>query len=307
MNKLIFSLTIILTIILLVIPKSIVSQKNTFSISGRTQYIPELNNFNNRTYQSYSIKELNDSLLIKTYYKGSSIYEYIYSAKLGYELIGNIKFNITDRLILKTGLGLNFISFNTNSEVYRFESEQLSIDTIPKTTSTPVTPSSSTCDNYINSFFDLREIQKGIDYEIISLKVPLEINHLFLSNKLNLGLGVFIQTPLYSTKTEEYITTEREESNGITSCKYVIITRKDKSGNSLNNLQMGLSGNVSYKILKNIAFEIGITKEFRNVFYQDENNQSGYFLSSSNFEYNPYKLHLGLEYLFGKKEKNKVK
>jgi len=277
-------------VILLLWTSLLAAQNTKFSISGKLNYSSDKTNTYTEQSTSFWVTPIDEGSSLKTFFATESNLTEVYKIKLGYELIGDFRINLRPRLNLKIGLGLNYTSFN----VARISNQLSYTETSTEVIKAPPVFQSS-CDVYTNSVNDVMNVRKGTFFHILSLKVPLEIEYEVIPSKLNVGLGLFAQTPLFSTVSYDYRDIHFEENeNGENVCEFLKGTIRDKSGRSLNKLQLGLLWNMTYKLTDNIAAQLGMTREFNNVFVDHPPNQH----RAMPYELNPLKIHIGIEYGF---------
>jgi len=160
-----------------------------------------------------------------------------------------------------------------------------SIDTVSLSIGIGGTPY---CDTYTNSYFVVSEsLSEGTNTKIIALKIPIELYYELFESKLKVGGGLYLQTPLWSKRRNEYVTVQRELIDGQHECKYVASVNLDKTGNNINNLQIGANVWTSYRILENLSVQIGVMKNMSNIFVGSDN------------QFSPLSLSVGLRYDLG--------
>ncbi len=214
------------------------------------------------------------------------VYETTYTneAKSGKNFEIGMNLDLGKNWNIRTGLGVNLIHFrSTQSTSISQVIRSVPMDTIDL--SFPTVNNTPYCDQTINSYSDVIEtISEGTLTEVVSLRVPIAFSYQLLQSKFNVGAGLYLQTPLWSSRTRQYINIHRETIDDENICEYVAITDIDKTGNNINNLQIGWNTWMSYKILQNLSIEIGVMKNMSNIFVGIENR------------YDPLSLSIGVRY-----------
>ncbi|MEZ4908922.1 MAG: hypothetical protein R2771_15075 [Saprospiraceae bacterium] len=218
--------------------QSLLGQNTTFNLGYRfesglhSEYVEK----SNSEWTNYSI--LNDSTAIEYSYNGNEVIEVKYTPKFGSEIYGSMKFDISKYLKFRAGVAVNYFALNYK-QIYYTEDEVLTgFDTITSDFSGYYTESD--CDVYINEI-PVEEINKGRDLHIVSLKVPVELIFNVYKDKLNIGAGAFISTPIYSDLLYNSVYVESNEVDGENQCKYVLVEQSDKSGSDLENFNLGIN------------------------------------------------------------------
>ncbi len=239
-------------------------QTNKFSITARTNFLQTQAYQTTYQYQSNFASPLNSQQWLEQLVNVSVTNKREYEPKLGFEVFGLFTIRISNKIALRTGLGLNYTSLNIMGGAIDSEFDVIRQDTVPAREFT------SSCNVYENSISDLGEIKRGVDLSIFNLIVPIGLQYQFINNKINLEIGAVLQTPLISNAKSEAFRIEREESPNGNKCTFVKIKRNDGSGNSLQNSQIGGMVNVHYSILNNIRLELGVRQMFSSQFVKEE-------------------------------------
>ena len=292
-----------LGLILIFVSISVFGQTVNFSLDGSGQYIqPENYESEEREITARSTRFLVDSLWENTTYKRKYTTIQEYNPKVGINVTGNIHIKITDKLNFKSGLGLNYLLFDSYPTAsFDIENQEIiSIDTVIVSES-PGSPGSSgplgvnPCDTFIDfQIIDFSSIKNGKTNQLLSLRIPLEVEYVFLNEKFFIGVGGYLQTPLYSSVSREYVTTKMEEINGETVCHNEKVVEKDKTGSAFSDLQMGIGGNFTYMFSKQLGVRFGVSKDLNSIFIKPESTNIPTF-----DEFKPLKFSLGIRYRFG--------
>jgi len=214
---------------LLLLSNIVFGQQNNFSIEARVHYIPNNDYAYTSEFTSFVTREIvPDSLWERTTFSNTLGRKNNYKIHLGAELLGHLNFNLSNRLSLKTGLGISLISFTRSIE----------------------------------------------------------------------SAGVLIPIQGEAIISVDTLTSNSTVINFNNNCDEIVNT--NKTGNNLNNLQWGLSGNVKYQLSNNWGVKLGIQKDMNNVFLTRDESQ---FLFIEEDNLNPIKLFFGIEYQFTKKKK----
>ena len=89
-----------------------------FSLYGKVNYVRQDEEIFSNQYDSYSytIMNLVDSTYIKAHYHVTSTNKKIYKPEINFEAGANITFRLSNRLSLRTGVGLNYLTFNIETK-----------------------------------------------------------------------------------------------------------------------------------------------------------------------------------------------
>jgi len=293
-----------ISLILLFISISVLGQTVNFSLDGSGQYISPENFQSEEREVTSTTTTFVDSLRVLTTYKRKYTTIQEYNPKVGINVTGNIHIKITDRLNLNTGLGLNYLLFDSHiNSIFDFETQEIiSIDTIiisedsetPGASGIPGAFGGSQCDVFTGTI-DFRDVKDGQSNHILSLKIPLEVEYILLEDKFFVSAGGYLQTPLFTSVVWENITTtEIEEINGETVCEYEKVINKNKTGSTFSDLQVGVGGSFTYMFSNKLGIKFGVAKDLNSIFNKPE---SSLYLSTNAFK--PLKVSLGLRYRFG--------
>ncbi len=271
------------------------SQGVHFSLSGKVNYVHEAESVFPSEYNSYRLTSINDSLYLRENFHITVSELKRYTPKIGYEGGINLYLRDAKTISVRTGLAVNYTSFLMDSEFGQYASTSLGFDTVKISTTGGGNILYVPCDSYTNLYSDFLPLQEGTKQEIYSLKIPLEIAFQVVPGILSIQAGGYLQTPLFSSRKREYISSTSEMINGKKICTFHKVIENDNSGNGLNNFQAGISASLAYRLFRNINLELGITRDMKSIFVKDEYQE--YSLQHS--DYSPLKLSVGLEYHFG--------
>lgn len=269
-------------------------QVSHFSINGRINYVHNSIRTSINQLDATSTQKINDSMSIRKELHIIRKQQKSYTPKIGYDVSGNIYFKLFHRLSVKTGLGLNYLSFDLNSKTLASETVTLSIDTI-ESKNDGITSFFTSCDSFKNSIADLGKVKVGKTQDIFSLKIPLELEYEIVKSKLYIRVGAFMQTPLFALAKREYITTRSEMVDGRKICEFVKVAEKNTSGNNLNNFHLGMTAELAYRIYRNFCIEMGISKQLGNVYTKEEFQ----IYPADNEDFRPLEMSFGVSYAFG--------
>ena len=276
---------------------SVFGQTVNFSLDGNAQYIlPETYQSEDGEISRTSIRVLNDSLQERTTYNSTYTAIQEYTTKAGINVTGNIHIAITEKLNLKSGLGLSYLLFDSRPSVSwdPGNDEIINIDTISNAEQS-IGGVLSQCDIFINNTGSSGPVKQEITHQLISLKIPIELEYTLLKDKFFVGVGGYLQTPLFTSVVSENHTIKMEEINGQTVCEPEKVVNKNTTGSSFSDLQIGIGGNFTYMFSKKIGFKVGVTKDINNIF----NNPVSVFALTTNGVFKPLKFSFGFRYRFG--------
>ena len=237
-------------------------------------------------FQAYAIYTLDGSTMYKenftvsrrfqidenTYhedYVNREFYYYkTYTPKVGAELFIIRKMNLSKKFKINLGIGLNYIDFEVNENLnFTFDTHVISSDTVVvKEEETGII--NRLCDIYNNNYSSLN-IKDEVAINVVNLKIPLNFEYSVLS-KLNLSIGAYLLTPLFSTIRSELGRFNRYEDGGFFICYYNKHEKVDRSGNFLSNFNLGYSFGIDYELVKNINISAGFDKQIHNMFVRDD-------------------------------------
>lgn len=260
------------------------------SIEGGVNYVPSASNSENEDREATWFVPLNDSTWLQQLRNVTYQYDKTYTPKVGFEVKGNLRFRVSDRVNVRTGIGLNFLKFEFRSSAQILSATLIQQDTVEATTSFPFNPLE--CDSIVNSLGDLGPVNNEPTQAILYLQIPITVEYAIIAEKFFIDAGAYIMTPVYANRKREYVSLHREEHAGQVVCEYMRVEENNTSGNSLRDLLMGVSANVSYKFANRFSVKVGVAKDVSNVFVDSDYQQSPY----SDEKFNPLRLSFGIEY-----------
>jgi len=172
--------------------------------------------------------------------------------------------SISSRLSYRLGIDLYNQKYKVVSEFDFIEFTVLSSDTLLSEDDNPLITGFNDCDvieTPIEEVF-IAEEDRGKSYNVYQLGLSGQLKYSLIKNKLDIGLGLNLRTPLHSNISERLITRTTREENGLTICNHEQILFEDKSGNYLRNLQLGGSLSLDYSLGNNLIISAGIINSF---------------------------------------------
>ena len=283
--------------VLLFLPIFLFSQDFYFNISGRSGYTLPSNSSYTQEYKDATIRTyLNDSMAIEQLVDNKYEITTNYKSKIAYELEANINFPIFKRACIQTGIGLNWISFNRTTDFTNYEMTlKETIDTIAYEWNNNVYE--PLCDRYLNEeVFDERE--DGERYQVLNLTIPISFKCPIGNSKFALKGGVYLQTPIYSQVSREYITLETEETPTEVVCTYVLQKNEDNTGQRIKDLQLGCHAELEYALQEKLRLSLNITQNLSSL----TNNYSS-FTETATDKFLPMRISGGLNLYLGKESR----
>lgn len=211
----------------------------------------------------------------------------IYSSNFGYDITSRVKFRMGKRFRFSAGIGLNYLNFKVKT------TNDISINSY-------LTPSSN---NFVpNLFFNticeglfhfnssrLNEIRIDGRFSILSAKSPVQLSYAFLNEKMELGIGLFLQVPIYSRSVNQFSSLNYREIDGELICdsnNYEV----ENTISGLNRTPIGYTFNISYKLFDRVFVDFGWLNYDVGVFEGAE------AFRNSQDRYAPTSLYFGLEF-----------
>ena len=266
-----------------------------YYISSGVNYTPNSESRSSTETELHQYTILNDSMNIRTknLYQSTSTYQF--SANLGYYLNAHVVFSLNDRFKIETGVGLHLNSFHQDFDfTLGTHLKELGRDTVNRNIFNPGS-GSDLCDKFTNSSFDVIP-KEGKEYFILTLNLPLQLSYDILQGRWQIGLGGFLNTPIYSSERYEQRAIKSNEEAGKTCCTFVVEKIKDERGTDMRNLQFGYMAHTSYRIGSRVSIEMRFLQNLQNIFTQADN----YFHDSHLRKYKPINLQLGICYLLNR-------
>ena len=268
------------------------AQKIAFDLSGRLNFTLRDEYTSSEKRELYSYWFLTDSTAIRTQSEYSLNTTNDYKPNPGYEINGLFKFNLSERLALRTGVGLSFGSFSVGSNFKFVEGNVISVDTVPIDTLI-IIPGPNPCDCYENSYGDISsDYDPRILHETLNFSMPAELESELISDRLHVRGGLFFQTPLYAATTQEFIGIVRTTVGDTTKCKYVKETEKNIAATGISNFQWGVSAWISYRILPQLQIEIGARKHMNDMYVKEDYQ----LFTNNNNSFKPLTFSAGVSY-----------
>jgi len=259
------------------------SQKASFSVSGNVYYTSELSNRFNHSRQFGPNKEINSIKVLRLERRLTNAY----NSNVGYELLPRVKFRMGKRFRFSSGIGLNYLNFKVNSSneimITAYGTSSASSSNSNLNFSTP-------CEGFYH-FTSSRQNETRLDggFRILNGKVPVELSYALFDEKLELGIGLFLQVPIYSRSINQIADLNYREVDGDMLCESEIHEEIELNNNGINRNQIGSIFNISYKLHKNILVNFGLVDYIFGVFEKSESYQN------SQDRYSPTSLFFGLE------------
>lgn len=286
-NKLLF------LVILLLASFEISAQKVVFDLNARLNSTLFSVYTNVESYEAFSITRLDDTTVIRKYRNITQENEKDYFANTGYEINGLFTIKLSERLSLRTGLGLNYGTYSIGSYTNWISSDVISMDTVYDEIGDPFIDIESPCDCFENSSSD---VSGGLDrrthQQLLNLSIPLDIGYDIIPGKLSVRGGAYFQTPLYAAASQQRLDVEMTTTDDMTKCKWVIIEDKTTALHGIRNFQWGVSTWATYELLPGVRVELGVRQQINDM-YVMEDNQS--FRLNGN-SYRPLTFSAGVSY-----------
>lgn len=245
------------------------------------------------TSENHVLSPLNDSMSLRHITILTTSQSRIYEPQPGYSLNARTQFKLSKKLVLFTGIGINWFNFKSSSMINDSHSEVIRTDTIHNAT---IINAFNDCDRFENSISDFGIIDRSVQQQAIHLSIPLELRLVLKPNKLSVQAGLFLQTPIYARNKQEYLRINKEETSTETVCHYEKIVENKKAGNSFAYLQMGLSGEIEFMLTPKLGFIVGARENLTNLFSVESSQISPH--GSEHFR--PFDVNVGIAYWLGK-------
>lgn len=245
---------------------------------------------------SRSVTYLNDTTLIYT----SGVRYYLYESKLDSTLSPELKFqfnkNLSSRLSINFGMGMNYYSYRKHRNTIDSEFVPNGIvDTVIYNISAGNNPPSlySSCDQVLNSYSDVNIPDKLPSHKIFNLIVPLSTEFEVLDDFLWYGVGVTLISPLAFRKRTFKVSYDREVINGETICSYSLNEELIKSASGFNPMLLDINSYISFKLRSSLFLDMTFSKLLISPFSEDSIS----WLDAS-ATHTPLSVGLGLTYRF---------
>ena len=263
----------------------------TFELSGGVVYSPKSDNSKTDVREITSSRPINDSVAIEQLTRTTYQIRNKVVPNIGCRIEGGMLLSISSAMSLRLGMNLNYRTFELITTQNFVNSELLSADTVPYT---PINIGGTTCDSFVNSFLDINA-DDGNQMRILDLGVNVGAEYWILKNKMALGLGIGINTPIYTRDRMEFISRERmpAENTNQTICKYVLVEEIDESGNGFRNLKLDVNAYAIYSLSSQFGIKIAAYQSLSNVFVE-----KGQLLSQSHRYYKSLDFLAGITYRF---------
>lgn len=288
---------------LLLLPFFAFCQNVNFSISGRSGYIlPSKHTSSHENTSFNQLNYLNDSMGILSELNSNYDVSFSYKSKITYELEANINFPIYRKASIQTGIGLNWLSFKRTYDITNYQSTVLQEGDTISYDWTNNNGNLLICDRYVNEeVFDERE--DGERYSVLHLTIPISIKYPIGNTKFAVKAGVYLQTPIFSQVSRDYIRRETEQTPTEVICTYILETTKDRTGQRVGDLQLGCHAELEYKLLEKLSASIRFSNNISSLL----NNDSSTIQTISGDKFLPMRISGGLSLYLGKGNQEKVK
>lgn len=259
------------------------AQKPSIYLSGKLFYTSQSNFSFGSSSQFIPSKEINSVDVFSLEKKLTNTY----NSNFGYEITSRAKFRMGKRFKFSVGIGLNYLNFKVNTtNVIRIAAYSSS----SSNNSDPNLFFNTLCEGY-SHFNSSRQNETRLDgdFSILSAKSPVQLRYTFLDEKLELGLGLFLQVPIYSRSINQFSIFDYKEIDGDLTCEssnHEVVD--DFSG--LNRTQVGSMFNISYKLYDRVFVEFGLLDYVLGVFEDSE------AFRNSKDRYTPTSIYFGLSY-----------
>ena len=274
--------------------------QNNFWIGGSISYNLTGTATSFEEFSFRSIRILNDSIGVidSTFSMTEQVNEY--SSKTGLNVHGKIQIQISDKLNLETGLGLSWNSTDRSSMRNSLSFDRTAVDTIDLNSSSTPDVFTSSCDAFTNSFqdFDISDVNQ---IHAIHLTIPVELTYSVLENLLEVGIGGYMRTPLFTSFSREFLRIERQQAGQQTLCTLVEVREHDQSGNGFRNLQLGFSAGIKYYVDEDLRITFAADKLLNGLFIDPDSQP----FPLNDDEFNPWTFSIGVDIPIGsEKEMN---
>ncbi|HSF90537.1 MAG TPA: outer membrane beta-barrel protein [Saprospiraceae bacterium] len=284
-NKL-FSLVVLLLAVF-----EINAQKVVFDLNARVNFTQSGEYTKLDSFDASSDIRLDDTTVIRRYYHFISENTKDYLARTAYEINGLFSIKLSERVSLRTGLGLNYGTYSIGSSSNFSISDVISIDTVYDEED-PIFVGSQ-CDCYENSSSD---VSAGLDrrthQQMLNLSIPLDIGYDIIPGKLSIRGGAYFQTPLYAAASQKRVTVEMTTTGDMTKCKWVVIENKTTALHGIRNFQWGVSAWATYEVLPRLQLELGVRQQVNDMYVREEYQD----FSFDNNSYKPLTFSAGVSY-----------
>ena len=287
MPKKLFYLTILLLACF-----EISAQKVVFDLNARVNFTQSGEYTKVDSFDASSGTRLDDTTVIRRYYHFISENTKDYLARTAYEINGLFSIKLSERVSLRTGLGLNYGTYSIGSSSNYSISDVIRIDTIYDEKDDPIIIGSQ-CDCYENSSSD---VSAGLDrrthQQLLNLAIPADIGYDIIPGKLSVRGGAYFQTPLYAAASNQRLDLEMTTTEDMTKCKWVIIENKTTALHGIRNFQWGVSAWATYEVLPRVRVEVGVRQQVNDMYVREEYQD----FSFDNNSYKPLTFSAGVNY-----------
>lgn len=283
----------ILILVLLFISQDFIAQNVVFDLNGRINFAQPDESTVTDTVMGYSSRRLDDTTVVRTYSNYVQEITSDYISNKGYEVNGMLTIKISNRLSVRTGIGVQFGSFSYGKDYEIVDLQVTHIDTLYQEITDPFPDGgSSSCDVFENSYSDVASgISNRIHQEMINLSVPAEIGYDIIPGKLVIRAGGYFHTPLYAAAKRSFITLEHHTVDTMTICRWVRVDEKNTATTGTSNFQWGISSWLDYQLLPYLQLEVGVRQQMNDVYAKQE---VSFFSSPGGFR--PMTFSAGLSY-----------
>jgi len=261
------------------------AQKALIFVSGNILYTSESSIRFSNSIRFMTPVIINDTVAV---FQISKRLTNIYTPNIGYEVVSRVKFRMGKRFKFSTGIGLHYLNFKVKTINEITVGSHTNPDGLNYAT---MKPFNTICDR-----FDLfpsskpNEIRLDGNFNILSAKSPFELSYSFLDEKLELGIGLFLQVPIYSRSKSNHANHTNREVDGILVCESEFHEEVENDISGLSETQIGSIFNLSYKLTDKFFVDFGLVDYVVGVF------KGSAAFENSQDRYTPTSVYLGIKF-----------
>jgi len=216
-----------------------------------------------------------------------------FASNLGLEITSGIDYKLKNDLGLHIGLGVNSLNLKVFTGIDdQFFGEFVPFDTIPITEFDFA--NSRMCDSDTVSMRNHIPINFRADYDMVNLRIPIELFYTLIKQRLKLRVGGYFQVPLFAKRNSEEIIFRNVNFYGEYQCIPETIDEEASAHHEIKSVRLGLNFGIQYEIAKNFAITTSLQKELQNVFDIPDIET---FRLNRNSNYRPARFAFGIKYL----------
>jgi len=283
-------LTLVLS--LLAITSSCLAQRLNFYLNAKVNRYEVYVFDRAESFISTDSEFVNDTTRIFNRYTNSFTQRKNYNADLGFELTVTADVMLHDRISLGAGLGLGYSSFSLGRE--QFSNTRTFVNSVTVVGDFNANlPDIPFCDRFTNTRSDLPDLNREERVTLYDLLIPVSIEYKLIREKLDLQLGVLIQTPVNAEAKREFYTTRREAVGNEIVCTHAIGVTDNFNLKKLKDVKFSPQAFLRYHFFDGLRVDLGVRKAVSDTFYNTD------FQFDEN-EYKPLNYSLGFSYALAK-------